>query len=105
MPELIVTDRAGNERVIVSPPDRTVMEVIRDAGFDDMLALCGGCCSCATCHVFVDVAFSDLTSSMSPDEDDLLDTSSHRDERSRLSCQILLTKSLSGLRVILAPED
>ncbi|WP_232494523.1 2Fe-2S iron-sulfur cluster-binding protein [Novosphingobium kaempferiae] len=105
MPELIVTDRAGNERAIVSPPDRTVMEVIRDAGFDDMLALCGGCCSCATCHVFVDAAFSDLTSSMSPDEDDLLDTSSHRDERSRLSCQILLTESLSGLRVTLAPED
>jgi 2Fe-2S ferredoxin len=41
------------------PPGRTVMEVIRDAGFDELLALCGGCCSCATCHVYVDPAFAD----------------------------------------------
>ena len=59
MPELIVTDRTGTETSVDSPADRTVMEVIRDAGFDDMLAFCGGCCSCATCHVFVDPEFAD----------------------------------------------
>lgn len=105
MPELIVTDRAGNQTSVASQPDRTVMEVIRDAGFDDMLALCGGCCSCATCHVFVDPDFVDQLSPMSQDENDLLDTSSHRNDQSRLSCQIQLTEGLSGLRVTIAPED
>ncbi|MCE7798302.1 2Fe-2S iron-sulfur cluster-binding protein [Sphingobium sufflavum] len=105
MPDLIVIDRDGNETTVPSPSDRTVMEVIRDAGFDDMLALCGGCCSCATCHVFVDPAQADLLPAISADETDLLDTSNHRTEYSRLSCQIQLTESLSGLRVTLAPDD
>ncbi|MET0363398.1 MAG: ferredoxin, partial [Sphingobium sp.] len=71
----------------------------------DMLALCGGCCSCATCHVFVDAEFADRLPAISDDENDLLDTSSHRNEHSRLSCQIMLTEDLSGLRVAIAPED
>jgi 2Fe-2S ferredoxin len=105
MPEIIVTDRAGNEATVTCASDRTVMEVIRDAGFDDLLALCGGCCSCATCHVFVDPAFTDRLHPMSEDEDGLLDSSDHRTGRSRLSCQIMLTSDLSGLRVTIAPED
>ncbi|MET0239917.1 MAG: 2Fe-2S iron-sulfur cluster-binding protein [Sphingobium sp.] len=105
MPELIVVDRSGAETSVTSPPDRTIMEVIRDAGFDDMLALCGGCCSCATCHVFVDPAFADRLPTMSEDESDLLDSSSYRNDQSRLSCQIQLTEELSGLKVTIAPED
>lgn len=105
MPEIVVTDRAGNEVTVTCTSDRTVMEAIRDAGIDDLLALCGGCCSCATCHIFVDPAFADRLHPMSDDEDGLLDTSEHRDERSRLCCQIMLTNDLSGLRVTIAPED
>jgi 2Fe-2S ferredoxin len=105
MPEIIVIDRAGNETTVTCASDRTVMEAIRDAGFDDLLALCGGCCSCATCHVFVDPAFNDRVNPMSDDEGDLLDTSDHRGARSRLSCQIMLTSENSGLRVTIAPED
>ncbi|MCI4592064.1 2Fe-2S iron-sulfur cluster-binding protein [Sphingobium sp. BYY-5] len=105
MPEIIVTDRAGKQATIAATSDRTVMETIRDAGFDDMVALCGGCCSCATCHVYVDPEFIDLLAPISEDENDLLDTSPHRNERSRLACQVQLTDSLSGLRVTIAPED
>ena len=105
MPEIFVTDRAGNESTVTCASDRTVMEAIRDAGFDDLLALCGGCCSCATCHVYVDPAFNDRLNPMSDDEDGLLDTSDHRNERSRLSCQIMLTRDTSGLRVTIAPDD
>jgi 2Fe-2S ferredoxin len=81
------------------------MEVIRDNGYDELLALCGGCCSCATCHVHVDPEFMDALPPMSDDEDDLLDSSDHRNERSRLSCQIPVTAALAGLRVQIAPED
>lgn len=105
MPELIVTDRAGNQSTVTSAADLTVMEGIRDAGFDDMTALCGGCCACATCHVYVDPEFSDQLPPISEDENDLLDTSNHRNGQSRLSCQVQLTNALSGLRVTIAPED
>lgn len=81
------------------------MEIIRDAGIDELLALCGGCCSCATCHVFVDDAWTDELPPPSEDESDLLDSSDHRSDASRLSCQIPFTAALDGLRVTIAPED
>ncbi len=81
------------------------MEVIRDAGFDELLALCGGCCSCATCHVHIAPDYMDKLSAMSEDENDLLDSSEHRDDNSRLSCQIPITGELEGLKVTIAQED
>jgi len=105
MPQLVVVTRDGSERTVEGEAGLSVMEVIRDAGFDELLALCGGCCSCATCHVHVDPAFADKLSPMSEDENDLLDSSDHRDENSRLSCQITLDDSLDGLKVTIAAED
>lgn len=105
MPQLIVTTREGDTRTVEAASGITAMEAIRDAGFDELLALCGGCCSCATCHVHVDEAFLPLLPAMGEDENELLDSSSHRDERSRLSCQIRLDDSLSGMRVRIADED
>lgn len=105
MPNVIVTTRDGAEREIAAETGLSLMEAIRDAGIDEMLALCGGCCSCATCHVKVDPAFAGLLPAVSEDESDLLDSSEHRDEHSRLSCQIPLTAELDGLRVAIAPED
>jgi len=105
MPKLTVLDRSGTERMIEVEDGLTVMEAIRDNGFDELLALCGGCCSCATCHVHVDPAFKDKLPPMSEDEDDLLESSDHRVETSRLSCQIEFTAELDGLKVKIAPED
>ena len=105
MPKLIVTTRDGSEQEFDGGSNLSVMEVIRDSGIDELLALCGGCCSCATCHVYVDPAFSDKLPEMTEDENDLLDSSDHRNETSRLSCQINLTAELDGLRVTIAPED
>ena len=81
------------------------METIRDNGFDELLALCGGCCSCATCHVHIDPSYMDKLPEMDMDEDDLLESSDHRNEYSRLSCQIPITDTLDGLKVTIAPED
>jgi 2Fe-2S ferredoxin len=81
------------------------MEIIRDAGFDELLALCGGCCSCATCHVHVDPAFLNRLPAMSADEDELLNSGAYRTSTSRLSCQIVFTDDLDGLPVAIAPED
>lgn len=105
MAELIVTTREGETRTVEAAAGASVMEIIRDAGIDELLALCGGVCSCATCHVHVDPQFADKVPSITEDESDLLDSSSHRDPRSRLSCQIRMTEGLSGLRVLIAQED
>ena len=105
MPKLIVTTREGETSEVEVGDGLTVMEAIRDNGFDELLALCGGCCSCATCHVHVDPSFAGRLPEMSEDEDDLLESSDHRNESSRLSCQIPLTAELDGLRVTIAPED
>lgn len=105
MPKLIVTTREGETSEVDVKSGLTVMEAIRDNGFDELLALCGGCCSCATCHVHVDDSFTDRLPAMSEDEDDLLESSDHRAETSRLSCQIPFTDDLDGLKVTIAPED
>ncbi len=105
MAQLTVVNRDGSEKTIDAQIGLSVMEIIRDAGFDELLALCGGCCSCATCHIHIDAASATKTAPMSEDENDLLDSSSHRNAESRLSCQIPFTAELDGLRVTIAEED
>jgi ferredoxin, 2Fe-2S len=105
MPTITVIDRSGNARDVQADKGLSLMEVIRDNGFDELLALCGGCCSCATCHVFVGADFADKLPTMSEDENDLLDSTDSRNESSRLSCQVPVTDALDGLTVTIAPED
>ncbi len=105
MPRLTVVTRAGEERTVDGEAGLSVMEVIKDHGFDELLALCGGCCSCATCHVHVDPAFVDRLPPISEDEEDLLDSVEDRDATSRLSCQIPFGDALDGLRVKIAAEE
>ncbi len=105
MPKLVVVNRAGEEKTVDASAGLSVMEAIRDNGFDELLALCGGCCSCATCHIHVDADWADKLPAMSEDENDLLDSSDYRSDASRLSCQIQLTDALDGLKVTIAPED
>jgi 2Fe-2S ferredoxin len=105
MPRIFVETRGRDERLLEPRDGITLMEAIRDAGMEELLALCGGCCSCATCHVHVDPAWVERLPPLGDDENDLLDSSNHRTERSRLSCQLRLTDALDGLRVRIAPED
>jgi 2Fe-2S ferredoxin len=105
MPNLTVVTRDGTESTVRGQSGLSVMEVIRDNGFDELLALCGGCCSCATCHVHVDEEWLSKLPPMHEDENDLLDSSDARQANSRLSCQIPFTAALDGMRVQIAPED
>lgn len=105
MAQLTVVKRDGSSEQFEAQNGYTVMEVIRDQGIDELLAICGGCCSCATCHVFVDPAFADKLPPMKGDEDDLLDSSDHRQPTSRLSCQIPISAELDGMTITIAPED
>jgi 2Fe-2S ferredoxin len=105
MSSIIVMTRAGETHHIAAEPGMSVMEAIRDAGVDELLALCGGCCSCATCHVHIDAANADALPRMGEDEDDLLDSSRHRTPSSRLACQLPCGPQLDGLIITIAQED
>ena len=105
MTTINVINRDGSTLAVAATPGQSLMELIRDAGVDDLLALCGGCCSCATCHVIVEDAFAAKLPAITDDENDLLDSSDHRTANSRLSCQVAVTAELDGMTVTIAPED
>jgi 2Fe-2S ferredoxin len=105
MPKLTIVRRTGAETIVEAASGQSLMEAIRGAGEEELLALCGGCCSCATCHIYVDDDYLKLLPPVSADENDLLDSSVHRTTRSRLSCQVRFNEELAGLRVEITPED
>ena len=105
MTTLTINLRDGTSRTIEADPGLTLMEAIRDNGVDELLALCGGCCSCATCHVFLAPEVFDALAQPSDDEDDLLDSSDHRTALSRLSCQVSVSALPNECTITIAPED
>jgi len=104
MAKLTIIGRNGQETTIEGESGRSVMQLVRAAGYDELLALCGGCRSCATCHVHVGPGKHSAVPPMIAEEDDLLEASEFRKPNSRLSCQIVFTEELDGLRVTIAPE-
>ncbi len=100
---LQVIDREGKTHELEGLVGWRAMEVIRDYGLP-IKAECGGCCACATCHVYVDAAWVDKLVPASDEEINRLDDAFDVESNSRLSCQIILTKELDGLKVTLAPE-
>ncbi len=105
MPKLVVTDADGQQRTLEGESGYAVMEVLRDndAG---VLALCGGACSCATCHVFIDAPWQQKLPAPDGEELALLEEAEgYREGVSRLSCQIQLTDELDGMALEVAPEE
>ena len=79
------------------------MEIIREGNLP-IEAACGGCCACATCHVYVEEAWLGKLKEPQADETMMLDEAFMVQDNSRLSCQIKFTPELDGLEVTLAPE-
>jgi 2Fe-2S ferredoxin len=96
-----VTDQAGQSHELEGLEGWRVMEVIRDWGLD-IKAECGGALSCATCHVYVDADWFGIVGAPGNEEEDMLDSVGDVRSTSRLSCQILLSDALDGLKVTLA---
>jgi len=106
MTRVVVIDRDGVEHEVEAAPSGSLMEVLRDSGDFGVTAICGGLCSCATCHVYVDSAWAGKLKPRHNDEQEILTAlSSFRQEASRLSCQVPFTEDLDGIRVQVAPED
>jgi len=104
MARMIVVDRDGKEHEIEAKTGLKVMEVLRELDYG-VAAICGGLCSCATCHVFIDEAWRARLPKPQSDELELLrELPDYRESASRLSCQVEFTDALSGLKLTIAPD-
>ena len=103
MPKIIFVKPDSSEHTIVVENGTTVMEAGRDANLG-IEGTCGGCLSCATCHIIVSPEWVAKTGLPSEDEADMLDLAFGLSETSRLGCQIELSDDLDGLKVVI-PED
>ncbi|HLG52647.1 MAG TPA: 2Fe-2S iron-sulfur cluster-binding protein [Steroidobacteraceae bacterium] len=105
MAEIIVTDRDGGEYRVAGRIGVSLMETLRDFDYG-VAAICGGMCSCATCHVYVGERWLDQLPPMQGDEKEILqELESYRPRGSRLSCQVPFEESLDGIQVAIAPEE
>ena len=103
MPKLIIKDRSGKKSEIEFNSNFTLMEILRDNNYG-IEASCGGCCACATCHVYIDEKWINKLKNMDDDEESMLDQAFDVKNNSRLSCQIDLSEELDGLEIEIAPE-
>lgn len=101
---LKVIDRDGKEHDVEARSGVKVMEALRELDYG-ISAICGGMCSCATCHIYIDPAWVARLPAPMSDERELLAELAHQKETSRLSCQVDMTDALAGLRVTIAPDE
>jgi len=106
MSTITVIDTQGESKEIKLSVGLSLMELLRDEGYDDILAMCGGCCSCATCHVHVSGDNASLLAPVEEDEEMLLEATDEYDaNKSRLSCQVELEEEHAGITVMLVEQD
>ena len=98
-----VIDRDGNKHDLEGDSNSTLMEILRDADLD-IEAACGGCCACATCHVYINDQWLEKISPKDDDEESMLDQAFDVRNTSRLSCQISLSDELDGIELEIAKE-
>ena len=99
MPKITYVETDGTRRDVEAEVGATVMETAIRNGVRGIVAECGGACTCATCHVYVDPDWISVTGGPSPMEEDMLDFAFDVRETSRLSCQIKVRDDLDGLIV------
>lgn len=96
-------EHSGKEHVVDGDVGSSIMQIALDNGVPGLLADCGGSCSCATCHGYVDSSWKDKLGDLSEVEIMMLDSIEDKNEQSRLTCQIHMTEELDGI-VIRWPE-
>lgn len=104
MPKIFVTDRAGKQLTLEARSGETLMEPLREID-DGIEALCGGMCSCSTCHIYIDKDWTGKVDAAHSDELELLEsTENYHQGESRLACQVKVTDAIDGMRLTVAPE-
>lgn len=104
MAKITYTDTDGSTRTVDVDNGVSVMEGAIRNDFDGILAECGGCCSCATCHIYVDDAWIERVGTAGEIEKEMLEITENVQANSRLSCQITVSDEIDGLHVIIAQQ-
>lgn len=94
----------GTEKVVEVQEGTNLMIAALDNGVQGILGDCGGACSCATCHCYIDEEFLPLISPASDIETSMIEFASEPKENSRLGCQVEVTEAMSGM-VVRLPES
>lgn len=98
--KIILVEKDGTERELDAVEGWTAMEILREYGAGGVKAECGGALACATCHVYVDPAWVDRIPAPREEEREMIeDHAMDVRDTSRLSCQIVLTEEMDGLRL------
>lgn len=105
MVKIIYVEPDGTERTVDAPEGHSVMEEAVANGVKGIVAECGGACSCATCHAYVDAAWLATVGPAEGDEADMLEFAYEPRPNSRLTCQIEVTDALDGLRVTIPDQQ
>ena len=103
MPKITFIEHDGTEHTVDGEVGLSVMRAAIDNLVPGIDADCGGECSCATCHVYVDPGWMEKVGQPSDREESMLDLNPERESNSRLSCQIPVTEDIDGL-VVTVPE-
>jgi 2Fe-2S ferredoxin len=105
MPRIEVTELDGQVITVQGREGETLMEALKNGGCDDIEAICGGACSCSTCHVYLVGGWFEASGDRNEGEQQLVCESGHFQRNSRLSCQVVLTAAMQDMRVVIAPPD
>ena len=102
---MIVIDRDGVEHRIDGKAGVSIMESLREFEWGSA-AICGGMCSCATCHIYVAPDWRERLPAIQPEERELLEElEGYRPDASRLSCQVPFEEALAGITITLAEDE
>ena len=105
MPQIVFIQPDGREHPVQARSGQSVMQAAIDAVVPGITADCGGACTCATCHGYVEAEWVSRVPPASSDEREMIDAGClHAQPNSRLTCQIEMTQELDGLTVRLPPE-
>ncbi len=105
MPSIIVKNAENESQTVTFEAGDNLMELLRDAGFEEVAAICGGSCSCATCHVHI-LSSSEPFPGIEEDEEMLLELADDFDaDKSRLSCQLTLQEDHAGTEIQLTDNS
>lgn len=105
MPSVTFIQPDGETKTVVASAGYSLMQVAQDNMVEGISGDCGGCCSCATCHCYVDSKWVEKVGPPAELEQDILEGLSDYRANSRLVCQIALEEELDGIVLEVAEES
>ncbi|HNE26253.1 MAG TPA: 2Fe-2S iron-sulfur cluster-binding protein [Pseudomonadales bacterium] len=105
MPSITYVEFNGNEHTVDVEENMSLMEGSTINLLPGIEGMCGGICSCCTCHVYIEPEWEAKVNPISEGEKKLVEASQHYKDNSRLGCQVIVTYEMEGMRVHLPPDQ